>query len=88
VTTQASARTGAAPPAGQPFLSGDPTTVRLLVTDDEGKPMLRNRFNGRVWNPAGAAAGVTNPTRQDGTHALRHHYASVLLDAGESIMGW
>jgi integrase len=65
--------------------SGDPTTVRLLVTDDEGKPMWRNRFNGRVWNPARSAVGVTNPTRQDGTHALRHHYASVLLDAGESI---
>jgi integrase len=65
--------------------SGDPTTVRLLVTDDEGKPMWRNRFNGRVWNPARAAARVTSPTRQDGTHALRHHYASVLLDAGESI---
>ncbi|HEY3692517.1 MAG TPA: site-specific integrase [Pseudonocardiaceae bacterium] len=65
--------------------SGDPTTVRLLVTDDEGKPMWRNRFNGRVWNPARAAARVTSPTRQDGTHALRRHYASVLLDAGESI---
>jgi integrase len=38
-----------------------------------------------VWNPARAAVGVTNPTRQDGTHALRHHYASVLLDARESI---
>ena len=30
-------------------------------------------------------AGLTNPTRQDGTHALRHHYASVVLDAGEGI---
>ena len=24
-------------------------------------------------------------TRANGMHALRHHYASVLLDAGESI---
>jgi integrase len=65
--------------------SGAPTTARLLVTDEDGRPMWRNRFNDRVWNPARAAAGVTHPTRQDGTHALRHHFASVLLDAGESI---
>jgi integrase len=65
--------------------SGEPTTVRLLLTDENGRPMWRNRFNDRIWNPARKAAGVTTPTRQDGTHALRHHYASVLLDAGESI---
>jgi integrase len=29
-------------------------------------------------------AGV-EPTRENGCHALRHFYASVLLDAGESI---
>jgi len=28
---------------------------------------------------------MTHLTRQDGTHALRHYDASVLLDAGESI---
>lgn len=65
--------------------SGAPTTFRLLLTTENGLPMWRNRFNDRIWNPARRAAGVTNPTRQDGTHALRHHYASVLLDAGESI---
>lgn len=47
--------------------------------------VMRNKFNERIWSPARRAAGVTNPTRQDGTHALRHHFASVLLDAGESI---
>jgi integrase len=65
--------------------SGEPTTVRLLLTDERARPMWRNRFNDQIWNPARKAAGVTRPTRQDGTHALRHHYASVLLDAGESI---
>ncbi len=65
--------------------SGEPTTVRLLLTDEGGRPMWRNRFNDRIWNPARRAAGVVKPTRQDGTHALRHHYASVLLDAGESV---
>lgn len=29
------------------------------------------------------AAGLT-PTRDNGFHSLRHHYASVLLDAGVS----
>jgi Phage integrase family len=28
---------------------------------------------------------VANPTRTDGTHALRHYYASALLDGGENI---
>lgn len=65
--------------------TGAPTTVRLLVTNDERRPLWRNKFNERVWNPARRAAGITRPTRQDGTHALRHHFASVLLDAGESI---
>jgi site-specific recombinase XerD len=65
--------------------SGTPHTARLLLTNDDGRPLWRNKFNERVWNPARRAAGVTNPTRQDGTHALRHHFASVLLDAGESI---
>lgn len=65
--------------------TGAATTVRLLVTNDEHRPLWRNRFNERVWNPARRAAGIVRPTRQDGTHALRHHFASVLLDAGESI---
>ncbi len=37
-----------------------------------------------IWKPARIAAGV-EPTRANGTHALRHYFASVLLDAGESI---
>jgi integrase len=32
-----------------------------------------------------AEAGVAEPVRADGFHALRHFYASVLLDAGENI---
>ncbi|WP_224386580.1 site-specific integrase [Pseudonocardia sp. ICBG1293] len=65
--------------------SGEPTTVPLLITDERGGALRRNHFNEAVWNPARKAAGVQNPTRQDGTHALRHYYASVLLDAGENI---
>jgi integrase len=65
--------------------AGTPHTVRLLLTDDHGQPLWRNKFNERIWDPSRRAAGVSNPTRQDGTHALRHHFASVLRDAGESI---
>jgi len=36
-----------------------------------------------VWRPALVAAGV-QPGRANGMHALRHFYASALIDAGES----
>jgi integrase len=44
----------------------------------------RNNFNSKIWKPALEAADVPT-TRDNGTHALRHYFASVLLDAGESI---
>jgi len=46
--------------------------------------MKAPHFNTYVWAPALKAAGVA-PGRGNGMHALRHWYASVLLDAGESI---
>ncbi|WP_249033878.1 tyrosine-type recombinase/integrase [Prauserella marina] len=64
---------------------GKPVTVRLILTTDQAAPLDRRRFGDRVWHNACRKAGITNPTREDGMHALRHHYASVLLDAGESI---
>ena len=50
----------------------------------EKKPINRNYYNRGVWKPALVRAGI-EPTRDNGMHALRHFYASVLLDAGESI---
>ncbi|WP_442906075.1 tyrosine-type recombinase/integrase [Kitasatospora sp. NBC_00458] len=57
-------------------------------------PVWRSNFNLHEWKPAISAADLI-PTpcrgepyasaRQHGMHALRHFYASVLLDAGESI---
>ncbi|WP_039932612.1 tyrosine-type recombinase/integrase [Streptomyces viridochromogenes] len=51
-------------------------------------------FNDQAWKPALASVGII-PTpekgqryaaaREHGMHALRHFYASVLLDGGESI---
>lgn len=63
--------------------SGEPVTVPLVLTSREGKALNRNYVNG-LWKQALTAAGV-EPTRDNGSHALRHFYASTLLDAGESV---
>jgi integrase len=65
-------------------LDGEPVTARLVLTNRERNAMNRNYFNTRIWHRALAAAGIPDG-RQNGMHALRHFYASVLLDAGESI---
>jgi integrase len=65
-------------------LGGKPVGVSLVLTTRESKPLNRNYFNGHVWHPAVAGAGM-EVQRSNGCHALRHYYASVLLDAGESI---
>jgi integrase len=56
----------------------------LVFTSRESKLLNRTHYNPYVWKPALRTAGV-EPTRANGMHALRHFYASVLLDAGESI---
>jgi integrase len=56
----------------------------LLFTSRERKPIDRTHYNPYVWKPALVRAGV-EPARANGMHALRHHYASVLLDGGVSI---
>lgn len=63
---------------------GAPTTVPLIVTTRERTAANRNYFNARIWKPALGAAGLPS-SRENGCHALRHWYASALLDAGESI---
>ncbi|MFD4143698.1 tyrosine-type recombinase/integrase [Streptomyces sp. NPDC058572] len=73
---------------------GPPVTKALLFTNREGRAIGRNAFNLRAWKPALASAGVIpTPAAGEtyakapvhGMHALRHFYASVLLDAGENI---
>ncbi|MFJ9460342.1 tyrosine-type recombinase/integrase [Kitasatospora sp. NPDC101447] len=73
---------------------GPKRTYRLLFTNTADGLVWRSNFNLQEWKPAIAAAGLI-PTprpgeayasaREHGMHALRHFYASVLLDAGESI---
>lgn len=73
---------------------GPPVTKRLLFTGPRGGHVWRTSLNEEVWKRALASAGVIPErepggsyaeSRENGMHALRHFYASVLLDAGENI---
>jgi integrase len=61
-----------------------PSVDGLVFTTRERKPLNRTYKNQRIWKPA-LVANKIDPSRANGMHALRHHYASVLLDAGQSI---
>ncbi|MFG3247028.1 tyrosine-type recombinase/integrase [Streptomyces sp. NPDC048187] len=65
-------------------VDGSPVTAALLFPNIEGRAVNRVVFNRVVWRPALDTAGVPRG-RENGMHALRHFYASVLLDAGENI---
>ena len=74
--------------------NGPRVTKRLIFTAPQGGHVWRTTFTDDAWKPALAAAGVIpvpgrgekyKASREDGMHALRHFYASVLLDAGESV---
>ncbi|WP_256106082.1 site-specific integrase [Streptomyces sp. ODS05-4] len=75
-------------------VDGEPVTRRLYFSGAAGLHVRVSHFNDRVWKPALAVAGlIPEPgederyasAREHGMHALRHFYASVLLDAGENI---
>ncbi|WP_371481958.1 tyrosine-type recombinase/integrase [Kitasatospora sp. NBC_00315] len=73
---------------------GPPLTKTLLFSRAEGGAVRRSDFNTYAWKPALVAAAIIpepgkgerhQAAREHGMHALRHFYASVLLDAGENI---
>jgi len=64
---------------------GHLVSTRLILTTRERNALNKNTFNRNTWRPALSVAGVTDMRRENGTHALRHHFASVLLAAGESL---
>ncbi|MGW0418037.1 tyrosine-type recombinase/integrase [Streptomyces sp. NPDC003015] len=73
---------------------GRPVTKRLIFTGPRGGHVWRTSLNEEAWKRALASAGVIPErkqgqpfaeSRENGMHALRHFYASVLLDAGENI---
>lgn len=63
---------------------GDSATASLLLTNGKGRALYRHLYNEVAWRPARLIAGVPG-TRENGFHALRHFFASALLDAGENI---
>ncbi|MEU8485746.1 site-specific integrase [Streptomyces sp. NPDC048641] len=73
---------------------GPKATARLPFTNAASGVVWRSNFNIHEWKPALALAGLIPDAgpdgkyasaREHGMHALRHFYASALLDAGESI---
>ncbi|MBT2224444.1 tyrosine-type recombinase/integrase [Nonomuraea sp. NEAU-A123] len=73
---------------------GPLVTKRLIFTQESGELVRRPSFNNVHWKSALVASGVIperkrgeshTAAREHGMHALRHFYASVLLDAGENI---
>ncbi|MDI3387044.1 site-specific integrase [Streptomyces sp. B-S-A8] len=79
-------------PWGTP--DGPMVTRRLFFTGRTGKAVWSQNFNDQYWKPALASAGIIpepekgeryDAAREHGMHALRHFYASVLLDSGENI---
>ncbi|MBE1501347.1 integrase [Amycolatopsis lexingtonensis] len=65
--------------------NGKPVKVKLFVTTRERTACNRNNFNTYAWRRAQEVAGIP-ADRMNGQHALRHFYASTLLDARESIV--
>ncbi len=55
---------------------GELVTARLLVWTREAAALNWHYFNQFLWKPALRRAGVPEPKRAEGSHALRHFYAS------------
>ncbi|MFD3927422.1 tyrosine-type recombinase/integrase [Streptomyces sp. NPDC058614] len=74
---------------------GPKVTKRLIFLAPRGNHVWRTSLNEEAWKPALVAAGVIPEpeteeeryaaAREHGMHALRHFYASALLDGGENI---
>ncbi|MFB7307357.1 tyrosine-type recombinase/integrase [Streptomyces sp. NPDC056192] len=64
-------------------VDGSPVTASVLFRNVEGRAVNHVTFNRVARRPALDKVGVPRG-RENGTHALRHFYVSVLLDAGES----
>ncbi|WP_433889405.1 tyrosine-type recombinase/integrase [Streptomyces sp. CA-111067] len=74
--------------------TGPKVTHRLIFASGAGTALWSNDFNDRLWKPALASADIIPApekgkryaaVRELGMHALRHFYASVLLDADQNV---
>ena len=64
--------------------NGEMRNAELMFTNRDRGPLTRAYFTHNAWKPALQGAGLER-NRENGMHALRHHYASVLLENGVSI---
>ncbi|MEU0796177.1 tyrosine-type recombinase/integrase [Amycolatopsis sp. NPDC005961] len=64
---------------------GELVSARVIVYTRDRTAVSRPVYNQCAWGPALKKSEVPRVKRVDGFHALRHFYASTLLDAGESI---
>ncbi|MEW2386758.1 site-specific integrase [Streptomyces venezuelae] len=79
-------------------LEGQPRKFSLLLTTRFGNAVAVNTWNTYTWKPALAKTGIIPPRAvgakqwqweaapKDGFHVLRHTYASIMLEAGESVV--
>ncbi len=82
-------------PWGGPEPEREKKKFALILTTTYGNAIRANLFNVQIWKPVLAAAGVIpmrekgkrwKASRKDGFHVLRHTYASIILEAGESVV--
>src|SRR5262249_27057198 len=60
-----------------------PSADGMIFHTKIGRPYHHDQINTKVFVPAALKAGLPEGTT---SHDLRHHYASVLLAAGESVV--
>jgi integrase len=60
-----------------------PATDGLLFTTTTGRPYRQAHYGAQIFAAAVRRSGLPAGTS---SHSLRHHYASVLLDAGQSLV--
>ena len=85
-------------PWGKPEADGQRRRFSLLLSTRFGNAIAVNTWNTYTWKPALAKAGIIPPrfkeakkwqweaAPKDGFHLLRHTYASIMLEAGESVV--
>ncbi|SEP51063.1 tyrosine-type recombinase/integrase [Amycolatopsis saalfeldensis] len=60
-------------------------TVTVLMTNKVGGLYTRQAFNNVIWRPTFKRAGLSYEDREDGMHAMRHLFASAMLERGVSL---